>query len=63
MVPGYIQSKSAILWSREKQKMLFLPKYDDDVWIDSIDGIDALGLFGVHKEAFSCPECRTIVIP
>ena len=64
MTSGFIQSKSTMLWSREKQRMLFLPKLDDDVFLDSIDGLAAsFGLTGVHKEAFCCPQCRTILIP
>lgn len=63
MTSGFLQSKNTMLWSRKKQKMLFLPTLEDDVLLDSVDNvIDALGFFGVHKEAFCCPECKAILV-
>ena len=57
MKQGYIQSKSLILWSEKKRKIMVFADNDNDVLIG--EG----GLFVAYKEAFRCPECGTIVIP
>lgn len=61
MVLGLLQSKYPMLWIREKRLLLFVPKHDDDVYLDNIDGINAFAATGVLKTRIVARSARRLL--
>ncbi len=56
-MPGYLQSPRAMIWSRRKHRLTFLPNQSyGDVLVKKGNGL------GAYKEALYCPGCGMMVL-